>query len=123
MSTGPADRLPIVRWALLTFLLLAELGVLSVLYDAADRGSDPGWAGTVVAWTPAVFRWALVAGGLAVVLGLWLLRDELLAAFRTPYPPARLALVRRREPARVWIVRPRYSLGDGQGRTRWSHGN
>ena len=92
MSTGRAERLPIVRWAVLTILLLAELGIPSILYDASDRGSDPGWAGTVVAWTPAVFRWALVAGGLAVVLGLWLLRDELLTAFRTPYPPARLAL-------------------------------
>src|SRR5215207_1445231 len=94
MSAGPADppRLPLVRWAVLTLLLLAELGALSAAYDAADRGADPGWAGTVVAWTPAVFRWALVAGGLAVVLGFWLLRAGLLAALRTPYPPARLAL-------------------------------
>jgi exosortase E/protease (VPEID-CTERM system) len=94
MSAGPAEspaRLPILRWALLTVLLLAEVGALSAAYDAADRGADPGWAGTAVAWTPAVFRWALVAGGLAVVLGLWLRRADLLAALRTPYPPARLA--------------------------------
>ena len=92
MSADPPTRLPLVRWAVLTVLLLAELGVLSAAYDAADRGADPGWAGTVVAWTPAVFRWALVAGGLAVVLGFWLLRTDLLAALRTPYPPGRLAL-------------------------------
>lgn len=97
MTPGPAapdppTRLPLIRWAALSFLLLAEFGVLSAAYDAADRGNDPGWAGPVVAWTPAVFRWALVAGGLAVALGLWFRRGELLAAVRTPYPPARLAL-------------------------------
>lgn len=97
MTPGPAapdppTRLPLVRWALLTLLLLAEFGLLSAAYDAADRGSDAGWAGPVVAWTPAVFRWALVAGGLAVALGLWFLRDELLAAFRTPYLPAPFAV-------------------------------
>jgi exosortase E/protease (VPEID-CTERM system) len=73
-------------------LLLAEAGLLSAGYDAADRGRDPGWAGTAVAWTPAVFRWALVAVGVAVVLGFWFLPNDVRSAVRTPYPPAALAL-------------------------------
>jgi exosortase E/protease (VPEID-CTERM system) len=73
-------------------LLLAEAGLLSAAYDAADRGRDTGWAGPAVTWTPAIFRWALVAGGLAVVLGIWFLRGPAIAALRMPYPPARLAV-------------------------------
>jgi exosortase E/protease (VPEID-CTERM system) len=73
-------------------LLLAEAGLLSAAYDAADRGRDTGWAGPAVAWTPAIFRWALVAGGLAVVLGIWFLRGPAVAALRMPYPPGRLAV-------------------------------
>src|SRR5947209_20365467 len=101
MTAGPADpesppgppaRLPLVRWALLILLLLAEVGALSAGYDAADRGRDAGWAGSVVAWTPAVFRWALVAGGLAVALGFWFLRADLRAALRAPHSRAGLAL-------------------------------
>jgi exosortase E/protease (VPEID-CTERM system) len=88
----PPARLPWVRWAVLTLLLLAEVGLLSARYDAADRGGDPGWAGTVIAWTPAVFRWALVAVSVAAILGFWFLPADVRAALRTPYPPAGLAL-------------------------------
>lgn len=88
----PGARLPVLRWVALTLLLLAEAGLLSAGYDAADRGRDAGWAGPVLAWTPALFRWALVAGALAVVLGAGFLRGPAPAALRTPVPPAWLAV-------------------------------
>jgi exosortase E/protease (VPEID-CTERM system) len=89
-APGPG-RLPLLRWAVLMSLLLAEAGALSFAYDAADRARDGGWAGAAIAWTPAVFRWALVAGGLAIVLGYAFVRDALMTALRAPHRPAGLA--------------------------------
>jgi exosortase E/protease (VPEID-CTERM system) len=88
-AVAPA-RLPFGRWGGLVLLLLAEVGTLSAAYDAADRARDGGWAGVVVAWTPAVFRWALVAGGVAVVLAVTFLRDATLAALRARHLPTEL---------------------------------
>lgn len=91
MTAGPdptpdgRSRLPLVRWGLLAVLLPAEAMALSVGFDAAVRANDPGWAGAVVAWSPAVGRWGLVFAGTAGVLGAWLLGNELRAAARTPY--------------------------------------
>lgn len=92
-TSAPSRRLPLVRWTLLTLLLLVEAGALSAAYDAAHRARDGGWAGTAVAWTPALFRWGLVASGLAVVLAFWFLRSEIWDTLRTPYRIARLAAV------------------------------
>jgi exosortase E/protease (VPEID-CTERM system) len=91
-APGTAARLPYVRWAILTVVLLAEVGILSAAYDAANRGRDAGWAGSVVAWTPAIFRWAFVAAGLAIVLAFWFLHPELLGALRTSHPRGGLTL-------------------------------
>lgn len=88
----PPPRLPVVRWAVLGLLLLAEVGALSTGYDAADRERDAGWAGTVVAWTPAVFRWGLVATGLAAVLAVVFRRSELRPILVRRHRPAPLAL-------------------------------
>src|SRR4051812_15263553 len=60
-----APRLPLLRWALLTALLLAEVMAVSLSFDAAARREDPGWAGTVIVWSPSVLRWSVVVGGAA----------------------------------------------------------
>jgi exosortase E/protease (VPEID-CTERM system) len=91
--SGPSGRLPLVRWTLLTLLLLVEAGILSAAYDAANRARDGGWAGSFVAWTPAIFRWGLVAGGLAVAFAYWFLDAESWDVLRQRYPITRLALV------------------------------
>jgi len=85
-----APTFPVLRWCLLTALLLAEVMVVSVSFDAAARNDDPGWAGAVVAWSPSVLRWALVVGAAAAVLGAWFLGDAIRAAALTRHSPRAL---------------------------------
>ena len=90
-STSASTGLPILRWAMLVALLLIEALALSTAFDAAKRGQDPGWAGHVVAWIPAIFRWGFVAVGLGIAFAFWLLQGDVWAVLRSPYPARRLA--------------------------------
>jgi exosortase E/protease (VPEID-CTERM system) len=87
-----ARPFPVLRWGLLTALLLAEVMAVSMSFDAAARNDDPGWAGTVVAWSPSVLRWALVVGAAAAVLGAWFLGDAIRTAASTRHWPRAIAL-------------------------------
>jgi exosortase E/protease (VPEID-CTERM system) len=74
--------LPVVRWALLTILLLAEVVGLTVAFDAGVRTADAGWAGTIIFRSPYLLRAGVVALLVIGVLGLWRLRDEIRLAAR-----------------------------------------
>src|SRR4051812_11411593 len=80
-----APRLPLLRWALLTALLLAEVMAVSLSFDAAARREDPGWAGTVIVWSPSVLRWSVVVGGAAAALAAFFLGDTLRSAATSRY--------------------------------------
>ncbi|MBO0697312.1 MAG: hypothetical protein J2P46_02855, partial [Zavarzinella sp.] len=89
----PAEGgLPLGRWALLAVLFLAEVLGLSVAFDAGVRANDPGWAGTLVYWSPRLLRAALLGAVAGAVLAAWYLRDELVSASRTRRPSGTIAL-------------------------------
>src|SRR4051794_16886237 len=72
-----AAGLPVVRWGLLTALLLAEVVGLTVAFDAGVRTADAGWAGTIIFRSPYLLRAGVVAALVIGVLGLWRLHDEI----------------------------------------------
>src|SRR5829696_9476016 len=87
-----ARPFPILRWGLLTALLLAEVMAVSMSFDAAARNGDPGWAGAVITWSPSVLRWAFVVGAAAAALGAWFLGEAIRTAATTRHSPRALGL-------------------------------
>jgi exosortase E/protease (VPEID-CTERM system) len=87
--------LPVLRWAVLVVLLIAEFLGLSMAYDAYDRVNDPGWPGLAINKSPKFLRVGMVAGLVTVVVAGWCLRREIRAA------------INRQSPATAWL----YVLG------------
>jgi len=74
--------LPLVRWGLMTALLVGELLGLTLTFDAGVRTGDSGWAGVIIFRSPYLLRGGLVALLAVSLLGLWRMRDEIRVAAR-----------------------------------------
>lgn len=86
LDSQPARPLPILRWACLVVLLVAEFLGLSMAYDAHDRAEDLGWPAQVITRSPKVLRVGIVAGLVTAVVAGYYLRREIRAAIDTQSP-------------------------------------
>jgi exosortase E/protease (VPEID-CTERM system) len=68
-----------LRWVGLAALLLAEIGALTVAFDAGVREDDPGSPGRLIYRSPHLLRGAVVALLVTIVLGWWYFRNEIRA--------------------------------------------
>lgn len=80
MPLARRTELPILRWSVLVALLLAEVLILSIAFDAIVVATDPGWPALVVYRSPYLLRSGMVLLIVVGGLGCWRLKTEIRAA-------------------------------------------